>query len=88
MPLDLMKISDKKLEIQKIKSHLIVGKKCKIFLKQDYIIKGFIYSIDKFFNFLIHSSYIFKFNKKNIFSNYFFLRFVRGENIIYIMIFD
>lgn len=70
----------------KINISTILRKKCKIFIKNDYIITGFIYSIDKFCNFLVYNSYISKINKKNIQYNYSYLRFIRGETILYVMI--
>jgi len=63
----------------------VIGKKCKIFLKQDYIVTGNIYSIDNFFNFLIYNSSIIKVNKKTRFTKCSFLRFIRGEIILYIL---
>jgi small nuclear ribonucleoprotein (snRNP)-like protein len=70
----------------KTKFPVILGKKCKIFIKHDYIITGFIYSIDKLCNFLVYNSYISRINKKNNEPTYSYLRFIRGETINYIMI--
>lgn len=66
----------------------IIGKECKIFIKQDYVITGIIYSIDNFFNFLIYDSSIIKVNKESRFNKCSFLRFIRGEVILYIFFKD
>ena len=62
-----------------------LGKKCKIFIKQNYIINGTIYSIDNFFNLLVFDSYINKSHENFKLQNYSSLRFIRGENILLIM---
>lgn len=62
----------------------IIGKKCKIFIKQNYIVIGKIYSIDNYFNFLVYDTYICKSYKNIILSDYSTLRFIRGENILVI----
>jgi len=63
----------------------MLGKKCKIFIKQNYIINGTIYSIDNFFNLLVFDSYVNNSYENLNLRNYSSLRFIRGENILLIM---
>jgi|NorSeaMetagenome_1021524.scaffolds.fasta_scaffold08171_2 hypothetical protein len=64
-----------------------LGRKCKIFINNNYVITGYVFSTDNFFNFLVYDSYISKNQKKNC-SKFYSFRFIRGEHIIYIKFLD
>ena len=54
------------IKIQKtLHINQFLGRKCKIFLNKDYILIGYILSMDNFFNFLVYKSFISKTNEEN-----------------------
>jgi hypothetical protein len=67
-----------------MKKFLFMGRKCKIFIHNNFIIIGFIFSMDNFFNFLVYDSCIFKKDKKKNFSKFYSFRFIRGDCILFI----
>lgn len=73
---------------RQINLSMIIGKNCKIYINQDYIIVGVIYSIDNFYNILLYNSYIIKLDKEFNLTKHSLLRFIRGEAIRYITFTD
>ena len=64
-----------------------LGRKCKIFIRNNYVLIGYIFSTDEFFNFLVYTNCISKSQKKNH-SKFFSIRFIRGEYILYLKFLD
>lgn len=62
----------------------LLGKKCKIYINKDFFLTGNIFSIDKFFNFLVYKCFMFETTTLMVFVKYSVLHFVRGECILYI----
>ena len=62
----------------------LLGKKCKIYINKDFFLTGNIFSIDKFFNFLVYNCFTFQTTALMVFVKYSMLHFVRGECILYI----
>jgi hypothetical protein len=71
-----------------LKKFLFLGRKCKIFIHNNFAIVGFIFSIDNFFNFLVYDCCNFKKEKKKNFSKYYSFRFIRGDYILFIKFLD
>ena len=77
-----MKISNKAdVDFQYYK---LLGKKCKIYTNKDFFLTGNIFSIDKFFNFLVYNCFMVETTTLMVFVKYSMLHFVRGESILYI----
>lgn len=71
-----------------LKKFLFLGRKCKIFIHNNFIIIGFIFSMDNFFNFLVYDSCILKKDKKKNFLKFHSFRFIRGDYILFLKFLD
>lgn len=67
---------------------MLLGKKCKILVHPNYIIEGVIYSVDRFFNLLIYNFSTIPVNRNSLARKNSFLKYIRGEFILFIKLMD